>query len=111
MAKRRQTHGAPLKAKVAIAAVREQKTVSQLASQHGVHSTQIHQWKRRLLEGAPELFETGRSLRMEDDFRRREAELFQEIGRLKMEVEWLKKKSAQFGLVNGAVSWIYRIPS
>jgi putative transposase len=96
MAKRRQIHGAAVKAKVAIAAVREQKTVSQLASQHGVHATQIHQWKRRLLEGAAELFETGRSVRVEEEFRRREAELFQEIGRLKMDIEWLKKKSAQY---------------
>lgn len=95
MAKRRKQHGAPLKAKVAIAAVREQKTVSQLASQHGVHSTQIHQWKRRLLDGAAELFEPGRARLKEDEFRRRESELFEEIGRLKMELEWLKKKCAQ----------------
>ncbi len=97
MAKRRKQHGAALKAKVALAAVREQKTTSQLASQHGVHTTQIHQWKRHVIDGAAELFEPGRKRLKEDEFRQREAELFEEIGRLKMELEWLKKKSAQFG--------------
>ena len=95
MAKRRKQHSAPLKAKVAIAAVREQKTISQLASQHGVHSAQIHQWKRHVIEGAAELFEPGRARLKEEEFRRRESELFEEIGRLKMELEWLKKKCAQ----------------
>ena len=95
MAKRRKQHSAPLKAKVAIAAVREQKTISQLASEHGVHSTQIYQWKRRVIEGAAELFEPGRARLKEEEFRRRESELFEEIGRLKMELEWLKKKCAQ----------------
>ena len=84
-----------MKAKVAIAAIKEQKTVSQLASQHSVHSTQIHAWKRQLLEGAAEIFERGRSSRREQEFQQREAELFEVIGRLKMELEWLKKKAAQ----------------
>ena len=97
MAKRRKVYGATLKAKVAVAAIKEQKTASQLASQHRVHSTQIHAWKRQLLEGAPEIFERGRSSLREQEFKQREAELFEEIGRLKMEVEWLKKKAAQFG--------------
>jgi len=95
MAKRRKNYGATLKAKVAIGAIKEQKTVSQLASQHSVHSTQIHAWKRQLLEGAPEIFERGRSSLREQEFKQREAELYQEIGRLKMELEWLKKKAAE----------------
>jgi len=87
MAKRRKQHGASVKAKVAIAAIREQKTTSQLASQHGVHSTQIHLWKRRVIESAAEPFEPGRTRLKEEEFRRRESELFEEIGRLKMELE------------------------
>ncbi len=97
MAKRRKQHGDPLKAKVAIAAIREQNTTSQLASQHGVHTTQIHQWKRRVIEGAAELFESGRTRFREEEFNRRESELFEEIGRLKMELEWLNIKCAQLG--------------
>ena len=97
MAKRRKQHGAPLKARVAIAAIREQKTTKQLASQHGVHTTQIHQWKRRVIEGAAELFESSRTRFREEEFNRRESELFEEIGRLKMELEWLNIKCAQLG--------------
>ncbi|GIW97157.1 MAG: transposase [Pirellulaceae bacterium] len=94
MAKRRKQHSPQMKAKVAISAIREIKTVSQLASQHGVHPTQIHQWKRQLIEGAPELFERGRQSRQAAEQQKLESELFEEIGRLKMELEWLKKKSA-----------------
>ena len=60
MAKRKQI-GAAQKARVAVAAIKEQKTVGELARQHKVHSTQIHAWKKKLLAGAPELFERGRS--------------------------------------------------
>jgi putative transposase len=95
MARRRKQYSPDLKAKVALAAVKEMKTVSQLASQYGVHANLIHQWKRHLLTGAPELFERGKQSRSEGDHKELEAELFQEIGRLRMELEWLKKKSAQ----------------
>ncbi len=95
MAKRKPI-GAAKKAKVAIAAVKEQKTVSELARQHKVHATQVHTWKKKLLDGAPELFERGRAGSREREFQQRESGLFDEIGRLKMELEWLKKKAAQF---------------
>ena len=95
MAKRKQI-GSGQKARAAIAAIKEQKTVSELARQHKVHSTQIHAWKKKLLEGAAELFERGRSGSREQEFKQRESELFEEIGRLKMELEWLKKKAAKF---------------
>lgn len=96
MAKRRKTFGPSEKAKVAIAAVKEQKTVRQLATQYSVHPTQVGLWKRQLIEGAPELFERGRATGREEEFQRRERELFEEIGRLRMDLEWLKKKAAQF---------------
>ena len=95
MAKRKQI-GAAQKARVAVAAIKEQKTVGELARQHKVHSTQVHAWKKKLLAGAPELFERGRSGSREQEFKQRESQLFEEIGRLKMELEWLKKKAAQF---------------
>ena len=95
MAKRRKQHSSQLKAKVAIAAVRELKTVSQLASQYSVHPTQIHQWKRQLVEGAAELFDRGKPSRKVSEQKQLESDLYQQIGRLKMELEWLKKKAAQ----------------
>jgi hypothetical protein len=60
-----------------------------------VHATQISTWKQRLLEGAPDLFEDRRRKRQAEE--NNQEELFEQIGRLKMEVEWLKKKSAQLG--------------
>ena len=97
MAKKRNRPSASFKAKVALLAVKEIKTVSELSSQFKVHSTQIHHWRRQLLARAEEVFENGRS----GTGRAQEqealiAELYEQIGRLKMELEWLKKKAAQF---------------
>jgi len=91
MTKQRKRHGDGFKARVALEAVKEQKTLAELASQFGVHPTQIGQWKQRLLAGAAELFGEGRPKRGQDD-QALQAELFQQIGRLQMELEWLKKK-------------------
>ena len=93
MSRKRRTLGAALKAKVALAAVRGDKTTAQLASQFGVHTSQVTAWKKRLLEGVGELFADGRKSR-QDEQSVAEEELYEQIGRLKMEVEWLKKKSA-----------------
>ena len=58
-----------------------------------MHPTLIHQWKRRVLDRVEELFAEGRQARARDDTAKREAELYQQIGRLNMEFEWLKKKA------------------
>jgi transposase-like protein len=96
MAKKRKPRSAEFKAKVALAAVQERKTVSELASQHGVHPTQIHHWKKRLLTGANELFRDGRSATKDEESQAECNELYEQIGRLKMELEWLKKKASAF---------------
>jgi transposase-like protein len=94
MAGKRGVHGAAFKAKVALAAARGDKTLSELARQFGLHPTQISSWKQRLLEGADSLFTDGRRKRTEE--RCDEQALYEQIGRLKVEVDWLKKKAAQF---------------
>jgi len=96
MSRKRRSFGAAFKAKVALAAVRGEKTTAELAAEFGVHANQISSWKRQLLDGVPELFADGRR-RKEHESSANEQELYEQIGRLKMEVEWLKKKSAELG--------------
>lgn len=93
MAKRKQ-HTAAFKAQVALAAIKGDKTVNEVAAQFGVHPTLIHDWKKRLLAGAAAVFEGGaKAASAPDDH---QAELFEQIGRLKVELEWVKKKAAAF---------------
>lgn len=94
MAAKRRRIEAGVKAKAALAAVRGDRTTSQLASAFGVHGTQIGQWKRRLVEGATELFSDDRR-RESQDQESLVAELYEQIGRLQMELGWLKKKAAR----------------
>ena len=93
MTRKRRVFGAAFKAKVALAAMRGDKTTAQLASEFSVHTSQVTAWKKQLLEQAVGLFEDGRPRR--DETTAPEQELYEQIGRLKMEVEWLKKKSAE----------------
>jgi len=93
MARKRRVFGSSFKAKVAIAAVRGDKTTAELASKFRLHGNQVSSWKKQLLGRASELFADGRSSPSRDDVN--EQELFEQIGRLKMELEWLKKKSTE----------------
>ena len=95
MSKQRRIHSDDFKARVALAAVKEHKTVNELASQFSVHTSQIQEWKRRLLEGAKDLFRSGKERKQQASDEPEAAELYEQIGRLKMEVEWLKKKAAE----------------
>jgi transposase-like protein len=93
MARKRVDPGPGLKAKVALAAVQGRQTLSELASQFGVHPIQIGRWRQQLLDRAAELFEDGRRRpRVEET---PTEELYAQIGRLQMELAWLKKKSAE----------------
>ena len=87
---KRKQHSAAFKAQVALAAVKGDRTVNELASQYGVHPTLIHGWKKQLLAGADQVFNNG-SKGATADAEAEKAELFEQIGRLQMELEWLKK--------------------
>jgi len=93
MSGKRRVLSAGLKAKVALAAAQGDKTLAELSSQFGVYANQISAWKKQLLDQAPELFEDGRRRRRQAEQQSETAELYEQIGRLKSEVEWLKKKS------------------
>jgi putative transposase len=96
MAAKRKHHTAAFKAQVALAALKGDRTVNELAGHYGVHPTLIHGWKKHLLAGAEAVFANGGKADTADG-EARQAELFEQIGRLKMELEWLKKKVAPFG--------------
>jgi transposase-like protein len=96
MTGKRKRHSAAFKAKVALEAVKQTRTVAELAKVFQVHPVQISQWKRQLLDGAESLFGDGRR-REQEDGQALQAELYERIGRLNMEVEWLKKSVARCG--------------
>jgi transposase len=95
MAGKRKVHTAAFKARVALAALKGDRTVNELAGQFDVHPTLIHAWKKQLLAGAEEVF-TSPAKAASADAEARQTELFEQIGRLKMELEWVKKKAAVF---------------
>jgi len=90
MSTQRKTHSAKFKAKVALEAHRGDKTGAELISAHKVSSGQISTWKKCLLTGASQLFESGQAKTLDEASLT--APLYEEIGRLKVEVDWLKKK-------------------
>lgn len=96
MAGARKRHSASFKAEVALEAAKQTRTIAELAKAYQVHPVQIGQWKKQLLDGAESLFQDGRR-RDRDDSQAAQAELYERIGRLNMEVEWLKKSVARFG--------------
>jgi transposase-like protein len=91
MARQRKSYSASFKAQIALAAIKGDSTANELAGKHGIHPTLVSNWKQALLNGAPSLFaEPGKPGKADDQ--PEAAELFEQIGRLKMELEWLKKK-------------------
>jgi len=95
LTKKRTQYSNDLKFKIALEAVKGVKTVSQIAAEHNLHPTQIGNWKKQLLREGGALF-TRPNDRQQREQQDREAELYEQIGRLKMELEWLKKKAAPF---------------
>ena len=91
MTGQRKKHGSTFKAKVALAAVKGDRTVGELASDFGVHPSQIHAWKKALLENAASVFEAGGGNR-DKDHERQTDELYRQIGELKVERDFLSRK-------------------
>ena len=91
MTKKRRRHSDEFKARVALEAVKGVKTLSELSAAYGVHPSVIAQWKRHLIDGSAEIFHHKNGLRGKSE-EELTSPLYEEIGRLKMEVDWLKKK-------------------
>ncbi|GHO79646.1 hypothetical protein KSD_74170 [Ktedonobacter sp. SOSP1-85] len=94
MTGQRKRYSADFKAKVALEAIRGQKTTNEIASEYRVHPTQITQWKKQVLDDLPSLFAQPPSGQEKKD-KVLIANLYQQIGQLKVEVDFLKKKSGQ----------------
>ena len=90
----RKRHGTKLKADVALEALKGDKTVAEIASKFKVHPTQVSQWKKQLADGLPEIFGAKRT--QSEATEALVGQLYEQIGRLKYELDWLKKKSSQF---------------
>ena len=88
----RKQHSGAFKAQVAVAALRGDRTMSELSSEYGVHPTVITRWKKQAMEGLPGLL-SGKSGPQSKDAEALQSRLYQEIGQLKVELDWLKKKS------------------
>ena len=97
MKKKRRQFTAQFKSRVVRAALREDKTLAELASEFEVHPNQISTWKKEMIEAMPEIF--GRRRKREtEETEEREARLYQQIGQLQVELDWLKKKGRSLGI-------------
>jgi len=92
MVNMRKSYDAAFRAKVALEAVKEEKTLAELASLYGVHANQISRWRKQLLTSLPDLF-TDRRKKKDKQQEELIEELYRQIGQLKVELDWLKKKS------------------
>ena len=90
MSTQRKQYSAECKARVALEALKGRKTVNELASTYGVHPTQLAHWKPRLQKEMPEIFSARRAKR-EHEQEAFEAQVYQQIGQLKVELDWMKK--------------------
>ena len=88
---RRRRHSVQFKVRVALEAMRERRTVNEIAAECGLHPTQVSAWKKQVLAALPAVFGSGEQLAAAHRAQR-EAGLYEEIGRLKVELDWLKKK-------------------
>jgi transposase len=92
MTDQRKRYDSIFKAKVVLESLKNEKTIAELASDYGVHPNQITQWRKQALEDLPTLFSSNQA-RKDKAYEEEKEELLKQIGQLKVEVEWLKKKS------------------
>lgn len=90
----RKKHDKNLKARVALEAIKGEKTIAEIASEYKVHPNQVGQWKKKALSGIPDIFERGEN-KKNKELKNEKDDLFKQIGKMKVENDWLKKKLDQ----------------
>lgn len=88
----RKRYSAEFKSKVALEAIKGERTANEIAGSYGLHPNQLTQWKKQLLDELPQIFSDKR-VKVNKEQEALEAQLYQQIGQLKVELDWLKKKS------------------
>lgn len=96
MRKQRKTYTTEFKVRVALEAIKGQRTINEIASHYGIHPNQVTQWKKQSIDSLPDVFSTRRA-RAAEDGEALQAQLYQQIGQLKVELDWLKKKVGLLG--------------
>ena len=91
----RKTYDTKFKVKVVLEAFKGQRTINEISSHYGIHPNQVNQWKKQAVEGLPDVFSTRRVRAAEED-EVLKAQLYQQIGQLKVELDWVKKKAGLF---------------
>jgi transposase-like protein len=92
----RKTYDTGFKVKVVLEAFKGQRTINEISSHYGIHPNQVNQWKKQAVEGLPDVFSTRRVRAAEED-EVLKSQLYQQIGQLKVELDWVKKKAGLFG--------------
>jgi putative transposase len=90
--KQRKSYTTAFKVKIALEAIKGQRTINEIATHYGVHPNMVTQWKKQAIESLPDVFSTRRERDAQGE-EALKAELYQQIGQLKVELDWLKKKS------------------
>ncbi len=98
MKAKRRRHDPEFKARVALEALKGIKTIQEVAKDYEIHPVQVSEWKKKMLEGAPEVFGPGQAKQSEEEFEKQREKLHSKIGQLSVEVDFLRKKSKQLGL-------------
>ena len=98
MKAKRRRHDPEFKARVALEAIKGVRTIQEIAKEFEIHPVQVSEWKKTMLQGAPEAFGPGRGKTAEEDFAKERKELRAKIGQLTIELDWLQEKSKQLGL-------------
>jgi len=88
---KRKRHSNDFKAQVAFEAAKEESSINEIASKYKLHPNQVSHWKKKFLENLPAIFSNGKVSKDDDEISK--DELYKQIGQLKVELEWLKKKS------------------